>query len=164
MENPKIDNKEIKLVGIQEIIKHKPNQNLTEELESLWKRVTKQKLKITSISDENLAVGYWHWIDNERRLFFAGILVKTLDDFKRDSNTGLCSWDLGKTQVAIFKEKNGEEGAIISSPAVFKKLNEMSFRLNTKFNGEIFVYPLAWLEGEIPQDDFHEIWIPIIKK
>lgn len=164
MENPIITNKEVKIIGIQEVIEHKPDHNLTEEFESIWKKVIALKGDITNISSKQLAVGYWHWIDNDRRLFFAGILVETLEDFKRDSETGLCSWNLGKTQVAIFKEKNGEEGTIVSSPAVFKKLNEMGYRLNYNYNGEFFIYPLEWQEDKIPKNEYHEIWIPITKK
>ena len=122
------------------------------------------KDKIPYISNNKQAIGYWHWIDNHRRLFFAGVLVYSLSKFERDSKSGLCSWNLGKSDFAVFKEKNGEEGTIVSSPAVFKEIDKMGYRLNYNFNGEFFVYPLDWIENNMPQNEFHEIWIPIIKK
>ncbi|MCG3253549.1 MAG: hypothetical protein KAX09_06850 [Candidatus Heimdallarchaeota archaeon] len=165
MNDLRIEIKDVKLVGIQAVIAHKPESDFVEEMNELWKKVYKQINVIPTVAEENLAIGYWHWIDKFRRLFFAGILVKTLEEFERDNETGLCYWDLSKSEMAIFKEKNGEEGSIVSSPNTFKKINELDYRENNQFTGYYVVYPLDWIKsGKIPADDYHEVWIPIIKK
>ena len=165
MEDPIIKTKNVKLVGIQAVVIHEPDYDSAEELDDLWKKVINQLDNIPNIADVNLSVGYWHWINKFRRLYFAGIMVKTLEGFKRNNETGLCSWDLGESEMAIFSERNGEEGKIVSNPEVFKKINKLGYRVNNQYTGEFVVYPIAELEKEtMCTDEYHEVWIPIEKK
>ena len=162
---PSIEKMDIKLVGVQKVIKHEPGYDFGEDLEETWKKVLAKVDDIKHLNENNRAIGFWHWVNKLTKVYFAGVQVDSLEDFEWDRDYGLCSWDLGIVTFAIFKEKNGEEGTIASSPKAHKLLNKMGYRYDGRFIGDFEVYPLEWIkQNDIPEDGFHEVWLPVKKK
>ena len=158
---PRIITKEIKLVGIQSIIQG--NCDLSQVLGKLYKRLFTRLGDIPDLSDSKRTVGYWHFVDNETKLYFAGIQVDTFEHFKWDYAFGLVAWSLGKTTWAIWKEKDGEEGSIVHGNVCWEWLSGSHYVYDNRFIGDFEV--CEWKEyGQQAKSDYQEIWIPIVQK
>ncbi|NHJ85794.1 MAG: hypothetical protein FK734_10050 [Asgard group archaeon] len=161
---PKIEKMDIKVIGIQKVINHQPGYDFRKDVDETWKKVLDKLGDIKNVHEDKRAIGFWHWINKLTKVYFAGIQVDSLKGFVWDREYGLCSWDLGEITVAIFKEKNGEEGTIASSPEANRQVSEMGYRFDGRFIGDFEVFPLEWIKNTIPDNEYHEVWIPVIKK
>ena len=158
---PQIITREIKLIGVQKIIQG--NCDLSQELGELYSRLFIRLADIPDISATSRTVGYWHFVDNETKLYFAGMEVDSFDNFRWDYAYGLVAWSLGNSTWAVWKEKDGEEGSIVHGNVCWDWLAGSNYKYDNRFIGDFEVR--QWVElGQQPRSDVHEIWIPIVKK
>lgn len=159
--DPRIETIEVKLVGVQGLITM--DHDVGEDLRKLCGRLFNKLDAIPHVSRSKRTVGYWHFVDNVTRLYFAGVEVDTFEDFSWDHEYGLVVWSLGSTTWAIWKEKDGGEGSITHGGVCYGWLSESDYEWDYRFIGEFEVY--YWEEfGEKAQSEVHEIWIPIVGK
>ena len=158
---PQILIQEIKLVGVQEILKGRVD--LPQVPEYIYARLFARLDDIPDLSASNKTFGYWHFVDNETKLYFAGVQVDTLENVKWDYAYGLVPWSLGKTTWAIWQERDGEEGSIVHGNVCWDWLSKSEFKYDNRFIGDFEV--CEWLElGGETRGDIHEIWIPVVEK
>jgi hypothetical protein len=160
---PRIETTEIKLVGVQGIVR--VNRRFVPDLEKLYRRLVDRLESIPDISAANRTFGYWHFVDNETRLYFAGIQVDSLDRFKWDHAYGLVAWSLGNTTWAIWPEPDGQEGPIVHGGVRWRWLDDSGYRFDDRFVGDFEAY--EWQEGQIgkqTRSDVHQIWIPVVRQ
>jgi hypothetical protein len=86
---PRIETLEVKLVGVQGIIRDR--DDFVTELEKTYQRLFDRLDDIPGNSSLNRTVGYWHFVDNQVKLHFAGVQVDTFQRFKWDYAYGLCA-------------------------------------------------------------------------
>ena len=153
---PKIETVELRLIGVQGIVDGR--KDIGDQLMKLWERVFDKVKEIPSKTKPLRRIGYWHWIDRNLQCYFAGIEVDTIDSFGWDYDYGLASWNMGKTTFAVFREKNGQEGTITSGPG-WEWLRTSDYRYDQRFLGDFEVN-----NDRLNESDYHEIWIPIVKK
>jgi hypothetical protein len=160
-EEPRMETIDLKLVGVQGVIDHEADFGA--DLRTLWEKLCARLDDIEHISEPARAVGYWHWVDESTRVYFAGVQVDTLEDFQWDYGYGLGSWAPGETAFAVFREKNGEEGSVV--PEAFRAIGQMGYGFDNRFMGEFEVCPLEWMRtGDRPAGEYHEVWIPIVAR
>jgi len=158
---PRIETTEVKLVGVQAIIPM--DRSFIEDLEKLYDRLFNKLDAIPHVSDTKRTVGYWQFVDNATRLYFAGVEVDSYDGFSWDHEYGLVAWSLGNTTWAIWEEKDGEEGSITHGGVCYGWLTASDYEWDHRFIGEFEVY--TWEEfGKKTQSEVHEVWIPIVAK
>jgi hypothetical protein len=158
---PRIETLEVKLVGVQSIVR--VDREFISELESVYKRLFDRLDTIPDVNPSNRTIGYWHFVDNETRLYLAGIQVDTLARFKWDYAYGLVAWSLGKTTWAIWQEKDGQEGTIVHGNVCWDWLSRSDYRYDNRFIGDFEVQYWAKF-GEETTSDYHEIWLPLVKR
>ena len=158
---PRIETMEVKLVGVQGIIRM--DRPFVQDLEALYGRLYNRLDDISDVSPLNRTVGYWQFVDNETKVYFAGVQVDTLARFKWDYAYGLAAWSLGKTTWAIWQEKEGEEGTIVHGNVCWDWMAGSDYAYDGRFLGDFEVY--YWEEfGEKTKSEYHEIWIPVARK
>jgi len=160
---PKIETTEIKLVGVQSILP--AGGSFVLQLEKLYQRLFDRLGDIPDISPANRTIGYWHFVDNETKLHFAGVQVDTFERFKWDYAYGLAAWSLGNTTWAIWPEPDGQEGSISHGGVCWRWLDASEYRFDARFLGDFEVY--EWQEGQIgqqPRSGMHQIWIPVVRR
>jgi len=159
--DPRITTVDLKLAGMQSVIDH--DHEFGPQLKGLWKRLAARSDSIPDKMDPMKAIGYWQFIDNSTRVYFAGIQMLALDNAKWDHPYGLALWNPGPTLFAVFPEKNGNEGT--TTGYAFNKINEMGYTFDYRYLGDFEACPLEWTTiDERPKDGYHEIWIPVIAK
>jgi hypothetical protein len=157
---PRIETVEVKLAGVQGIVR--VDRPFVQDLEKLYARLFDRLDGIPDICPLNRTVGYWHFVDNETRLYFAGVQVDTLERFQWDYAYGLVAWSLGKITWAIWQEKEGEEGSIVHGNVCWDWLSGSDYAYDSRFIGDFEVH--EWAEfGQKTTSEYHEIWIPIVK-
>jgi predicted transcriptional regulator YdeE len=155
---PRIETMEIKLVGVQAIVR--VDRDFVQDLERLYSRLYDRLDEIPDISPSKRTVGYWHFIDNETRLYFSGVEVTTLERFEWDYVHGLVAWSLGETTWAIWQEEDGQEGSIVHGNVCWDWLSAADHDYDSRFIGDFEVY--YWTEiGRESKTGVHEIWIPV---
>ena len=158
--DPRIETVEVKLVGVQGIIR--VDGHFVPELEKLYARLYDRLDQIPDLNPLNRTFGYWHFVDNETRLYFAGVQVDKLDDFKWDYAYGLVAWSLGNTTWAIWQEQDGQEGSIVHGNVCWDWLSGSDYAFDNRFIGDFEVYYWeAW--GQKTKSEYHEIWIPVVR-
>jgi hypothetical protein len=152
---------EVKLVGVQGVVR--VDRGFGQDLEKLYLRLYDRLDGIPDISPSNRTIGYWHFVDNETRLYFAGVQVDTFERFKWDYSYGLVAWSLGKTTWAIWKERDGCEGSIVHGNVCWDWLSGSGYAYDNRFIGDFEVHD--WVEfGQETKTGYHEIWIPIVEQ
>jgi hypothetical protein len=158
---PRIRKVNLKLVGVQGVIDH--DQEFGGQLQALWDKLCARLDGIEHVSEPRRAIGYWQFVDDSTRVYFAGVQVDGLDGFQWDYAYGLGSWAPGETTFAVFREKNGEEGSVV--PQAFRTVGELGYEFDQRFLGEFEVCPLDWMRtGDRPASEYHEVWIPIVER
>jgi hypothetical protein len=158
---PQVMTTRLKLVGVQGVVRL--DGNVSEELGHIYGRLFGSLTKIPDIRRPYRTVGYWHFVQDQLRLYFAGVEVDSFQRFRWDTKTGLAAWDLGDTTWAIWGEANGEEGSITSSGVCWDWMLNSAYRYDVRFIGDFEVYYWKTL-GREPQSAFHEVWIPVVEK
>ena len=159
MMTPRIETTRVKLVGVQGMILLGGDTGA--ELGALYGRLFRSLTHIPDISRPYRTVGYWHFVANKVRLYFAGIEVDSFSRFKWDYESGLAAWDLGESTWAIWRERNGEEGSVTESGICWDWLTTSAYQYNSRFIGDFEVY--YWrTPGRDPQSAFHEAWLPVV--
>jgi hypothetical protein len=105
---PRIETIAVKLAGVQGMLRL--DGDFGPDLAALYARLFARLDDIPDVSPPRRTVGYWHFVDNQIRLYFAGVQVDTLERFEWDYAYGLVAWDLGATTWAIWREEDGQEG------------------------------------------------------
>jgi hypothetical protein len=160
---PRIETTEIKLVGVQGIIRM--DRSFVPDLEKLYQRLTDRLETIPDISAAHRTFGYWHFVDKETSLYFAGVQVDTLERFVWDHAYGLAAWSLGNTTWAIWPEPDGQEGSIVHGGVCWRWMETSEYTFDNRFIGDFEVY--EWKAGQIGVQtrlDVHQIWIPVVRK
>lgn len=136
---------------------------MSRDLGVLYRRLFTSLTQVPDISRPHRTVGYWHFVDSQLRLYFAGIEVDSLRHFKWDYESGLAAWNLGPVMWAIWKERNGQEGTITGDGICWEWLSTSDYVYDGRFIGDFEVH--YWnTVGREPQSDYHEVWIPIVRK
>jgi hypothetical protein len=157
--DPRIQTAHLRIVGVQGLIRL--DRDFDDELGAIYGRLFRGLRHIPDIRRPYRTVGYWHFIAENLRLYFAGIEVDTFKRFQWDYERGLVAWDLGTTTWAIWKERNGEEGTVTDSGVCWEWLAAAPYRYDSRFIGDFEVY--YWkTPGREPQSSFHEVWIPVV--
>ncbi len=159
--DPRIETAHLRLVGVQGIIR--VDRDFGTELGGLYRRLFGKLKQIPDISRPHRTVGYWHFVEKNVRLYFAGIEVDSLKRFKWDYEGGLVAWNPGLTTWAIWKERNGQEGTLTRSGTCSDWLVASAYRYDGRFIGDFEVYYWKTV-GREPQSDYHEVWVPIVAK
>lgn len=158
---PQVMSTRLKLVGVQGIVRL--DADLNEELGKLYARLFGSLTKIPDIRRPYRTVGYWHFVHEQVRLYFAGVEVDAFERFRWDTRSGLAPWDLGDTTWAIWSELNGEEGSVTGSGMCWDWMLHSGYRYDTRFIGDFEVYYWKTL-GRESQSAYHEVWIPVVEK
>lgn len=158
---PQVMSTRIKLVGVQGIVRL--NGDVNEELSKLYARLFGSLTKIPDIRRPYRTMGYWHFVEDQVRLYLAGVEVDAFERFRWDTTTGLVAWDLGETTWAIWGEANGQEGSVTRSGICWDWMSGSRYRYDTRFIGDFEVYYWKTL-GRDPQSAYHEVWIPVVEK
>jgi len=154
---------DLKLVGVQGILD--PAADFSADLQALWRKVTSRVGEVRHLSAPARAVGYWHFVDDRTRVYWAGILVDSLDGFRWDRPYGWVAWAPGLTTFAAFREPNGAEGTVAHTAETYGAIGRAGYTYDHRFIGDFEVVPLAWkVEGHYPDDGEHEVWIPVVAK
>ena len=151
----------VRIVGVQGIVQL--DRNVNEDLGELYGRLFSSLTKIPDIRRPYRTVGYWHFIRDQVRLYFAGVEVDSFQRFRWDYKGGLVPWDLGDTMWAIWRELNGEEGTLSHSGVCWDWMSSSAYRYDGRFIGEFEVHYWRTL-GREPQSAYHEVWIPVVAK
>ncbi len=129
-------------------------------VQALWDRLYGKLNAIGHLSKPHRAIGYWHFVDKDTRLFLAGVRVDTLRGFQWDYHYGLVSWDLGITTFATFPEQLGADSTM--TLRAYQEIARLGYSYDNRFIGEFEVCPLDWVRaGHMPTNGAHEIWIPV---
>ncbi len=158
---PQVMSARLKLVGVQGMVHLDGNVN--DELGKLYGRLFGTLVKIPDIRRPYRTVGYWHFIQDATRLYFAGVEVDSFERFRWDTKAGLVAWDLGDTTWAIWGEPNGEEGSIMRSGVCWDWMLNSGYRYDARFIGDFEVYYWRTL-GRETQSAYHEVWVPVVEK
>ena len=157
--NPRLETMHVKLVGVQGLVRLDGETDT--ELGALYRRLFRSLRQIPDIRRPYRTVGYWHFIANQIRLYFAGIEVDSFSRFKWDYEQGLVAWDLGEATWAIWREKNGEERTITRGGICWDWLARTEYRYDCRFIGDFEVY--HWkTPGRVPKSAYHEVWLPVV--
>ena len=160
---PKIETLEIKLAGVQAIIR--VDCSFVADLEKVYQRLADKVAEIPDISPANRTFGYWHFVDNQTRLYFCGVQVDSLARFEWDHAYGLAAWSLGRTTWAIWPEPDGQEGSIMHGGVSWRWLDTSDYLFDNRFIGDFEIY--EWQEGQVGRQtrtDVHQIWLPVVRK
>ena len=158
---PRLETTEIKLVGVQGIVR--VDRDFVQDLEKLYRRLFDRLDGLRDISPPNRTLGYWHFVDNETRLYFAGVQVHTFEHFEWDHSCGLVAWSLGKTTWAVWEEEDGQEGSIVHGNLCWEWLSGSDYEYDNRFIGDFEVR--YWVEfGQETRTECHEIWVPIVRR
>jgi len=158
---PQVMSTRLKIVGIQGIVRLDGNVN--DELGKLYGRLFGALVKIPDIRRPYRTVGYWHFVQDATRLYFAGVEVDSFERFRWDTKLGLVAWDLGDTTWAIWGEPNGEEGSIMRRGVCWDWMLNSAYRYDARFIGDFEVYYWRTL-GRETQSAYHEVWVPVVEK
>jgi hypothetical protein len=158
---PRIETIEVKLVGVQGIVR--VDREFVPELASLYARLFHRMDGIPDVSPANRTVGYWHFVEDQTRLYFAGVQVDSLDRFQWDHAYGLVAWSLGRTTWAIWQEADGQEGSIVHGNVCWDWLSGSGYAYDSRFIGDFEVTYWTAL-GREKRGATHEIWIPVVPK
>lgn len=158
---PRIATAHLRLVGVQGVVHLDHDFNV--DLSALYNRLFDALTRIPDIRRPYRTVGYWQYVAERIRVYFAGIEVDSFERFSWDYERGVVAWDLGETTWAIWRERNGQEGTLSHSGMTSAWLTESDYRYDSRFIGDFEVY--YWkTPGRVPQSSYHEVWIPIVKK
>ena len=158
---PRIETTEIKLVGVQGIVR--VDRDFGPDLRRLYQRLYDRLDTIPDISPAKRTFGYWHYIDNETRLYFAGVQVASFARFAWDYAYGLVAWSLGHTTWAIWPEKDGQEGTIVHGNVCWDWLSGSNYAYDNRFIGDFETQ--EWAEiGRERKSQYHEIWLPVVER
>ena len=157
--NPRLETARIKLVGVQGVVRLDGETGA--ELGALYGRLFGSLTQIPDIRRPYRTVGYWHFVANQVRVYFAGIEVDSFSRFNWDYEKGLVAWDLGDTLWAIWREKNGEEGTIIQDGISRDWLATSEYSYDCRHMGDFEV--CYWRKpGRETQSAYHEVWLPVV--
>jgi hypothetical protein len=159
---PTIETVDLKLVVVQAVMRH--DQDFTEDMRALWRKLAARLDGIANKSEPRRQIGHWHWVDAVTRVYIMGVQVDTLEGFQWDYDYGLGAWAPGEVAFAMFRERNGDEGSVVRH--AYGTLAEMGYGHDSRFMGEFEVRPLDSIgpNGETPEGEYHEVWIPVVKK
>jgi hypothetical protein len=158
---PRIETKEIKLVGVQGIVR--VDREFVQDLERLYNRLFDRLADIPDVNRAKRTVGYWQFVDTKTRVYFAGVAVDSLARFEWDHAYGLAGWSLGETVWAIWPEEEGKEGSIVHGNVCWDWLSSSQYAYDSRFLGDFEVY--CWEEfGSRAKAGPHEVWIPVVKR
>lgn len=149
----------MRLVGVQGMVR--VDEDVSGPLNELYARLFGSLTQIPEVSRPFRTVGYWQFVADQERLYFAGIEVDSFARFKWDYQRGLVAWDLGETLWAIWREKNGEEGALMRGGTCWDWLSKSRYTYDSRFIGDFEVY--YWkTPGREAQSTYHEVWLPVV--
>ena len=158
---PRIETVKVQLVGVQAVIHM--GGSFVQDLEALYSRLFSRLADIPDLSPQDRTVGYWQFVDHETRVYFCGVQVDSLAQFKWDHAYGRAAWSLGETTWAIWQEKDGQEGSIVHGNVCWNWLNGSDYAFDSRFLGDFEV--TYWEEfGQQTRGDTHEIWIPVVRR
>jgi len=156
---PRIEVAHVKVVGVQGMVR--VDGEVDPALSELYGRLFGSLTQIPEVRRPYRTVGYWQFVANQERLYFAGIEVDSFARFKWDYDKGLVAWDLGETLWAIWRERNGEEGQLMRDGTCWDWLGKSSFVYDSRFIGDFEIY--YWkTPGREPQSRWHEVWLPVV--
>ncbi|MGC9523097.1 MAG: hypothetical protein ACP5HG_14590 [Anaerolineae bacterium] len=158
---PRIAMAHLRVVGVQGVVRLDHDFNV--DLSALYNRLFDALTRIPDIRRPYRTVGYWQYVAERTRVYFAGIEVDSFERFSWDYERGVVAWDLGETTWAIWRERNSQEGMIAREGIPSAWLAESEYRYDSRFIGDFEVY--YWkTPGRVPQSSYHEVWVPIVKK
>ncbi|MBD3183903.1 hypothetical protein GF312_16585, partial [Candidatus Poribacteria bacterium] len=111
---PEIKTEDIKLVGLQAVVNFSSG-DVGVILSGLTQKLFQKINDIPNKSDSKRFFGYWQFVDNNTRVYFAGVEVDSFDGFKWDYEYGLGSWSLGDLAFAVFQRQGLESTAPLYS-------------------------------------------------
>ena len=158
-----IEKIDMKLVGLQRVFVFSED-DIPAGMKELFARLSARINSIPNIGEPRLLIGYWQFIDQNTRVYFMGIQVDSLEDFKWDHAYGLGAWDLGVTTFAKWRERNSEMGTV--SQQAHGALSDLGYSYDGRFLGEFEAFPLDERneDGSAPEDGWHEFWLPVVPK
>ena len=157
--NPRLETTHVKLVGVQGLVRL--DQDPGVELGELYGRLFGSLRQIPDIHRPYRTVGYWHFVAEKVRLYFAGIEVDSFSRFKWDAEKGLVAWDVGEATWAIWPEKNGEERTITRGGICWDWLATTEYSYDCRYIGDFEVYYWKTL-GRVAKSAYHEVWLPVV--
>ncbi len=159
--DPRVTSARLKVVGVQGVVRL--DQDTTPQLGRLYDRLLGLLTKIPDIRRPYRTVGYWQFVQDQVRLYFAAVEVDAFARFRWDAKSGLVAWDLGATTWAIWTERNGEEGSLRASGACWDWMAGSTYHYDSRFLGDFEVFYWRTL-GREPQSSFHEVWVPVVER
>jgi hypothetical protein len=150
---------DVKLVVVQTVVCFGDGE-FGPKLRDLRQRTLRRLDHVPEVSDSRRLFGYWQFIDDSTRVYFAGIQVDSLESFRWDYEYGLAGWDLGPTNFAVFCRKG------VGSTAALYKTLPAGYRFDARFLGgfEGISYRRWLTERELPDitQSAKEVWIPVV--
>ena len=164
---PRITSESVTLAGIQKVL-----QFSKDRFDLVLPQLRRTLLQgLDDIPDRSASLrmfGYWQFIDQDTRVYFAGVQVDDLDRFPSchpsgtlpwDLSRALIGWSLGPTTFAVFQR----HGVGDTSP--FYGEIPSGYAYDSRFVGDFEVISYApWLAaGEVPNlpESDNEVWIPV---
>ena len=162
MQEPKIEELDLYLVGIQSVINLA--NNIPDQLQIAWNKVFNIMSQIANNANTGRRIGYQQFIEPSHRLYFAGIEVSSVWGNPWDHSIGKVVWNIGDVLFACFREKNGEEGSLVHNGSIYEQwLPNSKYRWDNRFLGDFECYSIDWKTiGKEPNSEYHEVWIPVI--
>ena len=159
---PTFEEVDLKLVVVQAVMRK--DRDFMDEMKALNRKLAARVQGIGHKSEPGRVIGHWHWVDEVTSIYIMGVQVDSLEGFQWDYGYGLGSWAPGKTTFAKFREKNGQEGSVVRY--AYGKLDGMGYGQDPRFMGEFEVWPLGSIgpDGWAPAGEYHEVWIPVVRK
>ena len=164
---PAIQAEDIKLVGLQKVLRFSTDR-FDVVLPELRQTLLRGVEAIPDTSRSQRLFGYWQFVDQDTRVYFAGIQVDRIDRFEChhpsdvlpwDLAQGLVAWDLGPTTFAVFQR----QGVGDTSP-LYGAIPD-GYDYDARFLGDFEVVSYAeWLDsGAVPElvERENEVWIPV---
>ena len=156
---PRLETTSLKLVGVQGVVRLDGDTGAG--VGALYGRLFSNLRQIPDIRRPYRTVGYWHFVADHVRLYFAGIEVDSFSRFKWDYEKGLVAWDVGEATWAIWREKNGEEGTVTGGGICWDWLATTEYSYDCRYIGDFEVY--YWrTPGRVPKSAYHEVWLPVV--
>lgn len=164
---PKIKSEDVTLIGLQKVLRFSADR-FDLVLPDLRGMLLRALDGIPDRSESLRLFGYWQFVDQDTRVYFAGVQVERLDNFRPhhpsgvlpcELASGMMGWDLGLTTFAVFHR----HGVGDTSPLYGSIPNGYAY--DSRFLGDFEVVSYApWLKAgdlpELPTSD-NEVWIPV---